>query len=202
MIVPIQAWTATLRRFALSLRKIPVSLRRYSCAPRLYPRSIFGIRLAPFSRNRNYFFAFFAFCTIVLKFLTLNHGFKSKQQKLLFLFPALSQPLVHHANRPAGPTGKPIPVYGKLHCIHSSLKHTFTCAAYQMAKTSAGDTRSISRPGTQNAESDRRQKEKRRSKDRRSCWRYLSFQAVASQVLSTEMSLTTVFGMGTGGPSS
>ena len=34
------------------------------------------------------------------------------------------------------------------------------------------------------------------------CWRYLSSQAVASQVLSTEMSLTTVFGMGTGGPSS
>ena len=33
------------------------------------------------------------------------------------------------------------------------------------------------------------------------CWRYLSSQAVASQVLWTEMSLTTVFGMGTGGPS-
>ena len=47
-----------------------------------------------------------------------------------------------------------------------------------------------------------KQKEKRRSFDRRLCWRYLSFRAVASQVLSTEMSLTTVFGMGTGGPSS
>ena len=34
------------------------------------------------------------------------------------------------------------------------------------------------------------------------CWRYLSSQAVASQVLWTEMSLTTVFGMGTGVPSS
>ena len=34
------------------------------------------------------------------------------------------------------------------------------------------------------------------------CWRYLSSQAVANQVLWTEMSLTTVFGMGTGGPSS
>ena len=33
------------------------------------------------------------------------------------------------------------------------------------------------------------------------CWRYLSSQAVASQVLWTEMSLTTVFGMGTGGTS-
>ena len=33
------------------------------------------------------------------------------------------------------------------------------------------------------------------------CWRYLSSQAVASQVLWTEMSLTTVFGMGTGGSS-
>ena len=34
------------------------------------------------------------------------------------------------------------------------------------------------------------------------CWRYLSSRAVASQVLWAEMSLTTVFGMGTGGPSS
>ena len=33
------------------------------------------------------------------------------------------------------------------------------------------------------------------------CWHYLFFQAVASQVLSAETSLTTVFGMGTGGPS-
>ena len=33
------------------------------------------------------------------------------------------------------------------------------------------------------------------------CWRYLSFRAVASQVLSAGTSLTTVFGMGTGGPS-
>ena len=33
------------------------------------------------------------------------------------------------------------------------------------------------------------------------CWHYLSFRAVASQVLSAETSLTTVFGMGTGGPS-
>ena len=34
-----------------------------------------------------------------------------------------------------------------------------------------------------------------------SCWRYLSSQAVSSQVLSAEASLTSVFGMGTGGPS-
>ena len=33
------------------------------------------------------------------------------------------------------------------------------------------------------------------------CWHYLSSRAVASQVLSAETSLTTVFGMGTGGPS-
>ena len=33
------------------------------------------------------------------------------------------------------------------------------------------------------------------------CWHYLFFQAVASQVLSAETSLTTVFEMGTGGPS-
>ena len=34
-----------------------------------------------------------------------------------------------------------------------------------------------------------------------SCWRYLSSRAVSSQVLSAEASLTSVFGMGTGGPS-
>ena len=34
------------------------------------------------------------------------------------------------------------------------------------------------------------------------CRHYLSSRAVASQVLWAEMSLTTVFGMGTGGPSS
>ena len=34
------------------------------------------------------------------------------------------------------------------------------------------------------------------------CWRYLSSRAVARQVLSALMSLTSVFGMGTGGPSS
>ena len=33
------------------------------------------------------------------------------------------------------------------------------------------------------------------------CWRYLFSRAVASQVLSAGTSLTTVFGMGTGGPS-
>ena len=34
------------------------------------------------------------------------------------------------------------------------------------------------------------------------CWRYLSFRAVTRKVLSAQMSLTSVFGMGTGGPSS
>ena len=33
------------------------------------------------------------------------------------------------------------------------------------------------------------------------CWRYLSSRAVTRQVLSAQMSLTSVFGMGTGGPS-
>ena len=33
------------------------------------------------------------------------------------------------------------------------------------------------------------------------CSRYLSSQAVTRQVLSAHMSLTSVFGMGTGGPS-
>ena len=35
----------------------------------------------------------------------------------------------------------------------------------------------------------------------RLCWHYLSSRAVARQVLSAYMSLTSVFGMGTGGPS-
>ena len=33
------------------------------------------------------------------------------------------------------------------------------------------------------------------------CWHYLSFRAVTRQVLSAHVSLTSVFGMGTGGPS-
>ena len=33
------------------------------------------------------------------------------------------------------------------------------------------------------------------------CWHYLSSRAVTRQVLSAYMSLTSVFGMGTGGPS-
>ena len=33
------------------------------------------------------------------------------------------------------------------------------------------------------------------------CWHYLSSRAVARKVLSAQMSLTSVFGMGTGGPS-
>ena len=33
------------------------------------------------------------------------------------------------------------------------------------------------------------------------CWHYLSSRAVARQVLSAQTSLTSVFGMGTGGPS-
>ena len=39
-------------------------------------------------------------------------------------------------------------------------------------------------------------------KNKSLCWRYLSSRAVASQVLSAGTSLTAVFGMGTGGPSS
>ena len=34
------------------------------------------------------------------------------------------------------------------------------------------------------------------------CWHYLSSRAVARQVLSAQMCLTSVFGMGTGGPTS
>ena len=46
----------------------------------------------------------------------------------------------------------------------------------------------------------RRKKRARLSSDS-VCWRYLSSRAVARQVLSAQMSLTSVFGMGTGGPS-
>ena len=34
------------------------------------------------------------------------------------------------------------------------------------------------------------------------CWRYLFYRPVTRQVSSAQMSLTSVFGMGTGGPSS
>ena len=37
------------------------SPRRYSCAPRLYPRSIFCLRVPSFSRHRNVFFTFSLF---------------------------------------------------------------------------------------------------------------------------------------------
>ena len=43
---------------------------------------------------------------------------------------------------------------------------------------------------------------KPRSFDRGLCWHYLSSREVTLQVLSAKMSLTSVFGMGTGGPSS
>ena len=33
------------------------------------------------------------------------------------------------------------------------------------------------------------------------CWRYLSSRSVSRQVFSAQVSLTSVFGMGTGGPS-
>ena len=39
------------------------------------------------------------------------------------------------------------------------------------------------------------------AKEESLCWHYLSSRAVARQVLSAYMSLTSVFGMGTGGPS-
>ena len=39
------------------------------------------------------------------------------------------------------------------------------------------------------------------AKEECKCWHYLSSRAVARQVLSAQMSLTSVFGMGTGGPS-
>ena len=47
-------------------------------------------------------------------------------------------------------------------------------------------------------------RQKKRPKPKRGslCWHYLSSRAVTRQVLSAQMSLTSVFGMGTGGPSS
>ena len=46
-----------------------------------------------------------------------------------------------------------------------------------------------------------RQKKAPTFQSRLLCWRYLSSRAVARQVLSAQTSLTSVFGMGTGGPS-
>ena len=47
-----------------------------------------------------------------------------------------------------------------------------------------------------------RQKKRDRVSTISLCWRYLFSQAVTHQVSSTNLSLTSVFGMGTGGPSS
>ena len=44
-------------------------------------------------------------------------------------------------------------------------------------------------------------RKKRSALTDRLCWHYLSFQPVSRQVFSAEASLTSVFGMGTGGPS-
>ena len=51
-------------------------------------------------------------------------------------------------------------------------------------------------------EKDQNTKEKTCSNEQVLCWRYLSSRPVTRQVLSAQMSLTSVFGMGTGGPSS
>ena len=44
-------------------------------------------------------------------------------------------------------------------------------------------------------------RKKRSALTDRLCWHYLSFRPVSRQVFSAEASLTSVFGMGTGGPS-
>ena len=51
------------------------------------------------------------------------------------------------------------------------------------------------------AESGYAQKRTRPKSGSYLCWHYLSSRAVTRQVLSAYMSLTSVFGMGTGGPS-
>ena len=58
-------------------------------------------------------------------------------------------------------------------------------------------------PAVKNSPVDCFRQKKRPKPERGSlCWHYLSSRAVARQVLSAQMSLTSVFGMGTGGPSS
>ena len=51
-------------------------------------------------------------------------------------------------------------------------------------------------------EKDQNTKEKTCPIEQVLCWRYLSSRPVTRQVLSAQMSLTSVFRMGTGGPSS
>ena len=55
--------------------------------------------------------------------------------------------------------------------------------------------------GVFQAESGYAQKRTRPKSGSYLCWHYLSSRAVTRQVLSAYMSLTSVFGMGTGGPS-
>ena len=60
-------------------------------------------------------------------------------------------------------------------------------------------TRPLHRSGKLVSEAKKRRPD---SSGRRLCWHYLSSRAVTRKVLSAQMSLTSVFGMGTGGPSS
>ena len=74
----------------------------------------------------------------------------------------------------------PLPLASPSHCrADSGLSPYRTCAHRAHIKKSPADWR-----------------------DFLLCWHYLSSRQVALQVLSARMSLTSVFGMGTGGPSS
>ena len=59
----------------------------------------------------------------------------------------------------------------------------------------------IGRPRRPGANANRRKKPARLLADRLLCWRYLFLRPVARQLSSAKVSLTSVFGMGTGGPS-
>ena len=61
------------------------SLRRYSCAPRLYPRSIFSVRITPFSRYRNAFFTFSLFWSRMNKNALYRRNILMKLQRIFRL---------------------------------------------------------------------------------------------------------------------
>ena len=67
-------------------------------------------------------------------------------------------------------------------------------------RTGTGRT-PIGRPRRAGANANRYKKPARLLADRLLCWRYLFLRPVARQLSSAKVSLTSVFGMGTGGPS-
>ena len=79
------------------------SPRRYSCAPRLYPRSIFCLRVPSFSRHRNVFFTFSLFWS------RMNKNASSHRDSLIKLQRVFSQRRYFHQPQAGSLLPKPLP---------------------------------------------------------------------------------------------